>query len=360
MRSIAFALGLVLVIPGTLAAREAKLDPGKVHELKSAKHGRIYSLIVPSKYSKKRSWPLVISSHGRGGSGKGEMRPWQALANRHGFIVACPDMVTATHNRPPTSKLPGWKEDDEVVLSIIEFVKARFRVNRRAVMITGFSGGGNPSYHTGLGHPEVFTHICTRGGNFSPQQVPHDDDVLAAGRKHLRIFIFYGDKDHPLILGEDGRPGAAQAAYDALKAAKYEHVVIEKVTNMGHDSRPEKAATWFAEYVDKHAKQFKAGDKADGHLAKADALLEKDKVPQAIKEIRKALGIQEKAGLAPDAQRRLDALSKEAQAHISDATAAKDAGKLDDARKALANVARRYKGLPEAKEATALLKTWKD
>ena len=116
-------------------------------------------------------------------------------------------MCTATVDRPPTSKLAPEVEDEEVLLSIFNEVAANFRVNRRAVMVTGFSGGGNPSYHTGLRHPDVITHICTRGGNFAPQQMPTDEKVLAAGKKRMQIYIYYGDNDHPLILGEGGKPG---------------------------------------------------------------------------------------------------------------------------------------------------------
>ena len=36
-------------------------------EAGTKKHDRAYALFVPSKYSRKSSWPLVISSHGRGG-----------------------------------------------------------------------------------------------------------------------------------------------------------------------------------------------------------------------------------------------------------------------------------------------------
>lgn len=345
-----------LLAPGVAQAKEKPLGSG-VHHLESPKHDRPFSLVVPSKYSKKKTWPLVISSHGRGGSGKGEMRPWQALANKHGFLVACPDMVTATHNRPPTSNLPGWQEDDEVVLSIIDFVKARFNVNHRAVMITGFSGGGNPSYHTGLGHPEVFTHICTRGGNFSPQQVPRDDEVLAAGRKHLQIYIFYGDKDHPLILGADGKPGAAVLAHDALKEAGYENLVIEKVANMKHQSRPEKAAAWFADWVGARAKQFKYAADADKLMRKAaDSAAHPAK---AIKLLQKALTLQKKAGFDEAAQVELDQLEAKGQARIVEAQALHEAGQTAEGVKILKAVSSAFKGLQAAKDAAALVKSWK-
>ena len=361
MRALIFTLSLALLLtaPTTGHAKEDAPKPGKVHELTSKAHGRKYSLIVPSAYARKKSWPLVISSHGAGGSGAGEMRSWQALANQYGFIVVCPDMVTATNNRPPTSNLPGWKEDDEVVLSIIEQVSDWFRVNPRAVMITGFSGGGNPSYHTGLGHPDVFTHICTRGGNFSPQQVPRDEEVLEKGKSALSIYIFYGENDHKLIVGENGQPGAAVSAHTALQKAGYENLVIEEVAGMKHESRPNKAAAWFAEYVEENAKRFKEGDKADKLVERAAKALERGRTAEAAKHLLSARKILAKAKLPPSADGPLMKLQHEAEDIIGEARMMYESGEKEAAIKLVEPVVRGYKGLPPSDTAKGLLKEWK-
>ncbi len=358
MRSMLTGLVVLLVLAAPAPAKDAPLKPGKVHALKTKKHERAYSLFVPSKYSKKSSWPLVISSHGRGGSGAGEMRPWQGLANSHGLIVACPDMVTATHNRPKTSNLPASEEDDEVILSIVDEVRARFRVNRRAVMITGFSGGGNPSYHTGLRHPDVFTHICTRGGNFAPQQIPRDEKVLEAGRKQLKIYIFFGDKDHELIIGPNGNDGQAYQARDALKEAGYENITFERVLGMGHQSRPQMAAKWFAAYVDKNKKRFKAGDKVDGHIEKARKSIEKEKWKAAIAELLKAKKLESKHGLRDQTKAELDFINFKGNAILLRAGLQKDtdpAGTL----KICKRVMREFKGVEVAERAKGLIEEWK-
>jgi poly(3-hydroxybutyrate) depolymerase len=355
----ALSLALLLAAPALTRAGDEPPKPGKVHELTSKAHGRKYSLIVPSSYAKKKSWPLVISSHGAGGSGAGEMRAWQALANQHGFIVACPDMVTATNDRPTTSNLPGWKEDDEVILSIHEEISSWFRVNPRAVMITGFSGGGNPSYHTGLGHPEVFTHICTRGGNFSPQQVPRDKDILEQGRSALSIYIFYGEKDHPLIVGENGQPGAAVNAHTALKNAGYENLVIEEVAGMKHESRPAKAAAWFAEYVKANEKRFKEGDKADNLIARAKDARGRDRTAEAAKHLLLAQKILAKSKLPPAADAAIQELEHAAQDILGEARMMHESGDAEAAIKLAEPLVRAYKGLPVSEQAKQLLKEWK-
>jgi predicted peptidase len=355
----ALAAVAALALPAEAKSRKAeKIKPGKVHALTTEKHGRAYSLFVPSKYSKKSSWPLVISSHGRGGEGAKEMRPWQGLANRFGFIVACPDMVTATNHRQKTSNLDAATEDDEVLLSIFDAVTSQFRVNRRAVMVTGFSGGGNPSYHSGLRHPDVFTHICTRGGNFAPQQIPSSEKIQEAGRKSLHIYIFFGDKDHELIIGPDGNNGQAHMARDALKKAGYENIEFERVDGMGHESRPQKAAEWFAAYVEENKKLFKAGDKVDGHLEKAADALEKKKYKAAIAELLKARKVEDKAGMTSVAQPRLDEINQLGSEMLAQAGVEREKDPAA-ALKVAASVARDFRGLPVAETAKGLIAEWK-
>ena len=353
-------LASALLPAPSACAKDTPLKPGKVHELKTKKHDRAWSLLVPSKYSPKKSWPLVISSHGRGGSGAGEMRGWQGLANKHGFIVACPDMCTATHNRPAKSNLPPSQEDDEVLMEIFETVCAQFRVNRRAVMITGFSGGGNPSYHSGLRHPDVFTHICPRGGNWAPQHMPHDEKVVAAGKEHLQIYVFWGEKDHVLIIGEPHGTGQAYQALKALKEAGYKNIKEEQVPAMGHKSRPDLAATWFGDYVEKNAKLFKAGDKVDDLLEKAAALIEKKKYAGAIKLVLKAAAQEKKHTLRASSDGLLATLEEAGKARLADAEKLKESGDLKGAAKAASAIAREFKGLDVADAAKALQASCKE
>ncbi len=359
MRTIVLTCLALLLAPSALAKDAPRLEPGKVHHLKTKKHDRAWSLFVPSKYSKKKSWPLVISSHGRGGSGKGEMGPWRGLAGKHGFIVACPDMCTATHNRPTKSNLPPSQEDDEVLLEIYETICSQFRVNRRAVMITGFSGGGNPSYHSGLRHPDVFTHICTRGGNWAPQHLPHDDKVLAAGRDHLQIYVFWGEKDHVLIIGNPHGTGQAYKALEALKQAGYKHIKEEQVPAMGHKSRPDLAATWFGEYVSANAKKFKAGDKVDDLLAKARKDIGKKRFSTAVKHVVKAAKEEQKHELRPLSPTVKAELEEHGTTMLDEAKKLKEGGDLKGASRLASKVAREFKGLDVAAEAKAFQATCK-
>ena len=359
MRTILLSCLLTLAAAPVLAKEEA-LKPGKVHNLTTAKHARSWSLFVPSKISPKKSAPLVISSHGRGGRGAGEMGAWQALANRYGFLVACPDMVTATHDLPQKSTLDPSQEDDEVVMEIFETVCSKFRVNRRAVMVTGFSGGGNPSYHSGLRHPDVFTHICTRGGNWAPQHLPRDDRALEAGKESLQIYVFWGEKDHPLIIGEPKGTGQAYQALKALREAGYKNFKEEEIPAMGHSSRPDLAATWFGDYVEKNAKMFKAGDKVDDLLAGARADFEKKKHATAVKDVLKAADEEARHALRPMSAPLRAELEAAGKALLDQAGKLADGGDKQGATKIAAQVARDFKGLEVAETAKTLIEGWKE
>ena len=56
---------------------------------------------LPPNDDGKRPLPLLIAFHGAGGTGQGFMGTFSALADRQGFIAACPDGIVG-HNR-------GWK-----------------------------------------------------------------------------------------------------------------------------------------------------------------------------------------------------------------------------------------------------------
>ncbi len=352
----ALALLWVPVGPAPAAAgeREEAWVAGKVLERRSRAHGRAYSFFAPARAGARQALPLVVSIHGRGGSGQAEMRAWQGLASQHRFLVACPDMVTATNHLQPASTLAPAEEDDQVLLSIVEEVAEHFKVQRRAVLITGFSGGGNPSYHTGLRHPEWFTHICTRGGNFSPPQVP-PAAARGAGPEHTRILIFFGERDHELIIGPNGNDGQAHQARDALVAAGYRHVEFEQVPGMGHESRPRHAAEWFAAWIDANEKRLKAAEKADDLVARARAATAKGRAAEAYRHLATLEAVEEKAGLPPRAPAERERVDAAAGPLLEAAAAAEAAGDLVAARRGLEQVAREFKGRPPGATAAARL-----
>jgi len=176
--------------------------------------GRRYILYVPADYSPYKSYPLVISSHGTSQNGDTEMDStgpnsgydrgtptWPTLAEDYDVIVACPDM-TGAHGNPDNQLDPGQLDelasDDNVIMHIIAEIQATYNINTYRTLITGFSGGGHVAHYTGLRHPDVFSSLCARHGNFNVEEAP---SPLPDGALNMNVYIFTGTNDS--VYGTD-------------------------------------------------------------------------------------------------------------------------------------------------------------
>ena len=115
---------------------------------------------------------------------------WPALAEAYDVIVACPDMTGAYGygGQPCDSvslspaRFVEWANDETAILGIVSELKGIYNIDSSRIMLTGFSGGGNVVHYVGLRHPELFTAICARHGNFVPELAP---DPLPGGIKNI-------------------------------------------------------------------------------------------------------------------------------------------------------------------------------
>jgi poly(3-hydroxybutyrate) depolymerase len=159
--------------------------------------GGKYWLYVPSDYDEDRKWPLVVTLHGTHGwdSSRAQIREWKYLADRKGFIVAAPDLRSVQGILPVSETL--WSadllSDEKTILSVIDDVASKYRVDTDHVLLTGFSAGGYPLYYVGLRHPERFSMLIARNCNSSIklfEQIELNDTGRA-----LPVVIFWGKDD---------------------------------------------------------------------------------------------------------------------------------------------------------------------
>ena len=166
-----------------------------------------YWLYVPSNYTPDRAWPLVITLHGTYGfeSASAQIMEWKALAQEKGFIVAAPNMRSVQGVLPVVRVLwfEDLKTDDKSILSVLDEVSAKYRIDSKAVLLSGFSAGGFPMYYTGLLHPERFNMLIARSCNSDVElfdkvtQIQEKAGRMAEVRK-TPVVIFWG-KDDPGI-----------------------------------------------------------------------------------------------------------------------------------------------------------------
>lgn len=177
-----------------------------------------YYLYVPAGAVPEVPLPLVITSHSTVTTADEEigLQPdptwgcceespyphtrWCELAenagnvNRHNqwFIVAAPAMASANGGLvEPWSGESRAATDEQRLLAIydqivhVEAAAYGFAVDPSRVLLTGWSGGGIPTYYAGVRHSDIFRMIISRQGNFDTDMfdtapVPLNIDLLVA------------------------------------------------------------------------------------------------------------------------------------------------------------------------------------
>ncbi len=213
----AMILGFFLVASCSFAARQpaAVVQPEDRFENKSSMAAKIdYLLFLPPGYEKPdRSWPLILYLHGAGECGAD-----LTLLKRNGppkFVLSNPDFPFILV--APQTK-GGW--DKQTLLTLLDDVVAKYRVEKHQIYLTGLSMGGGGAWDLATAHPERFAAVVPVSGVGDP---------TAAGKlATLPIWVFHGDNDK-IISVEWSRKMVA-----ALKAAGG-HVRYTEFPGAGHD-----------------------------------------------------------------------------------------------------------------------------
>jgi len=122
-------------------------------------NGSAYVHVPPSMKSdvqKPRPFMMLLDP---GGNAAGIVARWQAAADRFGWIVAStPAIMNGTdtiHNL-------------QHLLALLEAIAATWSVDRHAVVLEGFSGGGCAAYRQVLMHPDLFRGAIVECGHMGP------------------------------------------------------------------------------------------------------------------------------------------------------------------------------------------------
>ncbi len=206
--------------------------------------GQPYYVYVPSDYTPDREWPLVITLHGLNpwDDYKMQIREWDSLAEEKGLIVVAPKL------RAPVSHAVkfagGWfrdlEADEEFLLALLDQVCGDYRIDRRAVLLTGFSAGGYPMYWVGLRHPERFSMLVARACNSDMKLFERIE--LSDGAKRLPIRIFWGKDDFGPIRDQ---------SWDAIRFLRTHECYGTEYRKIdgGHLRRPEQAYSMWREVL---------------------------------------------------------------------------------------------------------------
>lgn len=201
--------------------------------------GQNYYIYVPSTYRKDQPCPLIVTCHGTPPYDIAEhhIREWKMLGEQNHCIIVAP-VLTATDGIFGDGPTSGMLQDERYIMSLISTLGHQYNIDLNNMMITGFSGGGFPTYFIGLRHPDLFSTVVARNCNFSEQNLagwfPPDATLL-------HVMVYYGEND----------PGAIQTqSQNALRFLRSNNFVVEStvIPGVGHERHPEYAMEFFRKY----------------------------------------------------------------------------------------------------------------
>ncbi|MBN2559711.1 MAG: PKD domain-containing protein, partial [Phycisphaerae bacterium] len=167
-----------------------------VMELTDEPTERPYLLYVPSIYSDRVSWPIVVACHGTWpyDTSRLQMREWAQFAENRGIIVLAPELLSTKGDfpPPPESQIDLQRQDEQAVLSIVSAIKRKYNVAEDRVFMTGWSAGAYPILYAGLRNPDVFRALAVRQGSFDERFMDIPTDCLG---QRQRILVIYGMAD---------------------------------------------------------------------------------------------------------------------------------------------------------------------
>jgi predicted peptidase len=157
-----------------------------------------YLIYLPSDYTRRQKWPLVVYLHGSGSRGRD-----LNIVRREGLpgLVEQGKKFDFVLLSPQCPLRVGW--NPEVVVGLIEHVCRSLSVDRERVYMTGYSMGGFGAWNVAAYDPGRFAAIAPLAGG---------GDVSQAKRlATVAVWAFHGAKDRVVPLE------ANQAMVDAVR-----------------------------------------------------------------------------------------------------------------------------------------------
>lgn len=202
-------LGVLILASGTRAdeVREWSKMPGSGTTFCMLEHeGRLYPyrIFFPSSYRHApeeeggdiKKFPLVIACHPAGGDEiayfewKGNADRIQTIAEKRGYIVACPaGPDRAWHERieGPAPSVAAKSETPAIVMALLQEVVKQRHIDTSRVYLMGASSGAIAIYATAATHPDTFAAVAGVCGVFPEKAI----DTL----KQIPTLIFNAQKD---------------------------------------------------------------------------------------------------------------------------------------------------------------------
>ena len=165
-----------------MSAQEAPLPKGQVIDSVKAKDAptQDYALYLPSQYDPARKWPIVYAFD-PGAEGRIPVLLTKEMAEKYGYIVAGSNV----------SRNGSWEGPKAAMDAMWKDTHARFNLDDKRVVFTGFSGGARASFSFAM-LCQCAEAVIAQGAGFEPQLAP---DTKKYGIPKFAVFEFIGTMD---------------------------------------------------------------------------------------------------------------------------------------------------------------------
>jgi len=145
-----------------------------------------FSLYVPEWLAGEAPRPLVVALHGGSGHGRDFLWSWLREARGRGFLLLAPTSLGSTWSldAPPRDALR--------LRSMVDWVCARWPVDRERILLTGLSDGATFTLLAGLDEDAPYSALAPVSGVLHPLNLSTGNLARARGR---RIYQVHGSLD---------------------------------------------------------------------------------------------------------------------------------------------------------------------
>ncbi|PSL20356.1 PKD domain-containing protein [Chitinophaga ginsengisoli] len=230
---------LALTLYTTLAAT-AQMTAVSLAGTNVTNSGGYYEYVPPSYANSKEPFPLIVFIHGIGELGNGTTHLKSVLKNglpklidkgtfptsftvkgkSFSFIVAAPQF----------KKIPGPVD----VLSLINYLKKKFRIDNRRIYVTGLSMGGGVTEDFASANDSYAQLVAAAvpiAGNMNPKSLPRAPNTVA---KNDVPMWFFHNTDDPMVPSQYSRDWVSMI--DAYKPAANPTPKLTIFNKKGHDA----------------------------------------------------------------------------------------------------------------------------
>jgi predicted peptidase len=194
---------LCVLLTTTAVFAQDDIDGFKARVYRNASGDTLpYRIFIPPSYDAEKQHPLVLWLHGAGGAGTDNVRnvsedqiPGTRLWTKPEHQAKNPAFVVVPQSPANwVDRLDGLTPEMQLVIEILNSVKAEFNIDAGRMYVAGQSDGGYGTWNLITQRPEMFAAAIPLCGGGDPK--------LARLIAKLPIWVFHGRRDDVIPVSE--------------------------------------------------------------------------------------------------------------------------------------------------------------